>query len=118
MDSDGSGELSREELIDGFDNTEEFRANLQDLDIQREDLEIVWIILDDDKSGLVSYTEFIAKCLDMKSSDQQFMLAYIRYYVTEIRNKISDQMAVFQTHIDRGISLEEVIKDLADKEHG
>lgn len=113
MDSDNSGELTKQELVEGFDNSEEFRATLLDLDIAREDLEIVWIILDSDKSGDVSYTEFIAQLLGMKSSDSQFMLAYIKYYITIIREKMGEQMEDLKKDVATEIRMQ---KDNADVE--
>lgn len=113
MDSDDSGELTKQELVDGFDNSEEFRRTLTDLDIAREDLEIVWIILDSDKSGDVSYTEFIAQLLGMKSSDSQFMLAYIKYYITIIREKMAEQMEDLKKDVATEIRMQ---KDNAEME--
>jgi len=117
LDTDGSGELSREELVYGFDKMPEFRATLEELEFSKDDLEIVWIILDSDNSGFVSYTEFIAQLLDMKSSDQHFMLAYIRYYVTEIRTTLSKQMDQINTQVVRELDLTSLIESLAEKEH-
>ena len=116
LDADNSGELSKDELVHGYDNIQDFREALLELQIGREDLEIVWIILDNDKSGLVSYTEFIAQLLGMKNSDSQFMLAYIKYYITVIRENMSSQMATLQETMQFGIKTTEAIQKITEEE--
>lgn len=92
MDTDGSGELTKEELTAGFESQEDFRETLASMDIAQEDLEILWSILDSDRSGKISHSEFVSQVYTMTSSDTQFMLAYIRYYVTMIRHDIVDSI--------------------------
>lgn len=88
MDTDGSGELSRIELLSGYKENEKFRFTLNELDIQEEDLEVLWTMLDSDKDGSVPYATFIHKSYSMKNSETQFMLAYIKFYVTRIKDQI------------------------------
>jgi len=117
MDSDNSGELTKQELVHGYDENPAFQVILAELEIAREDLEIVWLILDSDKSGLVSYAEFIAQLLTMRSSDSQFMLAYIRYYVTVIRVNMDEQMTELQTEVRKTIIQTEQLQ-VQTKEEG
>jgi len=93
MDQDGTGDLTYEEIVEGFDKNEAFRDVLSEMDIGEEDLAVLWTILDSDKSGNVSSEEFVSHCYRMKLSDTQFMLAYIKYYITVIKDKICDDMA-------------------------
>jgi voltage-gated sodium channel len=90
MDNDGDGELSKPELLTGFETNESFRKAFDDMGIQEEDLEVVWTILDADKSGQVTFTEFIREIYKLKDSDQQFMLAYIKYYIKDIQKTIRE----------------------------
>jgi Ca2+-binding EF-hand superfamily protein len=92
MDTDESGELTWAELAAGFEHEEDFRETLAAMDITEEDLDILWSILDSDRSGKISYSEFVSQVYTMTSSDTQFMLAYIRYYVTKIRDTIVDNI--------------------------
>merc|ERR1719424_511841 len=92
MDADGSGELSRDELHTGYAENEAFRDAFEEMDIVAEDLDIVWTILDSDKSGSVSYAEFIKEVYKLKDSDSTFMLAYIKYYITIIKNTLIDEL--------------------------
>jgi len=92
MDKDGSGELSKDELTKGYQESEGFRKAFDDMDIVEEDLEIVWTVLDTDKSGAISYAEFIKEVYKLRDSDSQFMLAYIKYYITIIKNSMVEEM--------------------------
>lgn len=92
MDADGSGELTREEIEKGFRDNKAFRDCLLEMDVEEDGLSIVWTILDSDKSGVLNFKEFVSQIYKMRDSDSQFMLAYIRYYITLIRDNICDLM--------------------------
>jgi hypothetical protein len=96
MDEDKNGELTREELINGYEKNENFRNILSAMDISEDDLEVLWTCLDEDKSGAVSYTEFVTSCYKLKTSNTHFMLAYIKYYICLIKNKICQDIAAVQ----------------------
>jgi hypothetical protein len=53
---------------------------------------MVWTILDSDKSGTVSYKEFVKEVYKLKDSDSGFMLAYIKYYITVIKNTLLSEI--------------------------
>merc|ERR1719375_1105983 len=93
MDVDNSGDLSKENIFGGFEHNEKFRSTLQEMNITEEDLEILWTILDDSKTGRVSYDSFISHCYNMRASDMKFVLAHIKYTVLIIKDKICEQMA-------------------------
>lgn len=101
MDVDGSGELTKAELLQGYESQEEFRRVLNEMDIHEEDLEIVWTIMDTDKSGKISHDEFVTQVYRMKSSDQQFMLAYIKYYITIVKDKICERMDLIHQDVEQ-----------------
>jgi len=88
MDEDGNEELTFEEIQRGFDSNDLFRSTLEKMDIGRDDLDIVWSILDSDKSGTVTAKEFATQIYHLKSSETQFLLAYIRFYITEIKHSL------------------------------
>merc|ERR1719353_2114045 len=54
MDEDGSGELTIEEIKHGYESNEAFRETLEKMEIHEADLDIVWTILDSDKSGTIT----------------------------------------------------------------
>merc|ERR1719199_1720331 len=113
MDEDGNDELTFEEVENGYDNHQEFRQTLEQMDIFRDDLQIVWTILDSDKSGTVSSKEFVSQVYKMKNSDTQFMLAYIKFYVTEIKDKLRDDLVKLSGKIDAN---ENSMESMVEKE--
>lgn len=92
MDTDGNGELSRAEVLAGWDTPGEFQNCVQKLGIGIEEFEVAWATMDRDGSGSVSYKELITYLVQMTASDVQFMLAYIKYYIGDIRNNLSAQI--------------------------
>jgi hypothetical protein len=99
MDEDGNDELTMNEIKHGYEHNEAFRDTLDKMDIGREDLDIVWTILDSDKSGTITSKEFVTQVYQLKSSDTQFILAYIKYYITEIKDKLRDDLRKLQLSV-------------------
>jgi len=102
MDEDGSGELTKKELHEGYKKNKEFQHTLAEMQIGEDDLEILWTILDEDRSGSVCHQEFVSHCYRMKLSDTQFMLAYIKYYITVIKDKICEDLEMMKKSIAEG----------------
>jgi voltage-gated sodium channel len=105
MDEDGNDELTMEEIKHGYDHNEAFRTVLTKMEIGRSDLDIVWTILDSDKSGTITSSEFVTQVYKMKSSDTQFMLAYIKFYITEIKDKLKQDLLRIQVSIDKDMKI-------------
>jgi len=118
MDKDGSGELSKEEFFTGYQENEAFRNTLHELDIEADDLEILWTILDPDKDGQVPYAEFIHTSYSMKQSDTQFVLAYIKYHVTKIKDQVLQGQSQLKGYIEGNRStLEKIQHQTEEFEH-
>jgi len=92
LDVDGSGELSREEVLEGAQHDPKFMALLHLMDVQPSDLEVVWSILDEDDRGKVSYTEFADHLHKLRSSNSHTLLVFVKYYVKEIFQKVSIEL--------------------------
>jgi hypothetical protein len=103
MDSDGNQELTFEEVKIAYETNEQFRGILEEMDIERQDLQIVWGILDSDKSGTISSHEFVHQVYKMKNSDTQFMLAYIKFYITDIKHKLTDDFTQLHKKLDEDV---------------
>merc|ERR1719253_754766 len=67
MDEDGSGNLTREELVGAYALDEEFRVMLTSMDIREEELDTIFYILDSDGSGEVSYEEFCDELIKLQT---------------------------------------------------
>merc|ERR1719454_1143803 len=116
MDEDGNDELTFEELRVGYDTNTEFRKTLEQMDIGREDLQIVWTILDSDRSGTITSKEFVSQVYKLKASDTQFMLAYIKFYITEIKDKLRTEMNKLQKSMEVNMDIMEKDMEKIDKD--
>lgn len=85
LDRDASGFLSLQEFMNGYEN-QYFRDCLTVLDIERDDLDIVFKMLDKNNDGKVSYEEFALQLQNLKSQDIHTMTSFIKFYVLEIHD--------------------------------
>lgn len=125
MDKDGDGELSREEIMEGYKEREDFRILCSELDILEEDMPVVFATLDTDKDGSVNFKEFVEQMYKLKDTDTAFTLATIKHYMTTIKDAIVDNtqksISSVTKQLDRqsvslgGLSLQEV-KNLEEVE--
>eukprot|EP00928_Gymnodinium_smaydae_P067259 TRINITY_DN501_c0_g1_i2.p1 TRINITY_DN501_c0_g1~~TRINITY_DN501_c0_g1_i2.p1 ORF type:complete len:613 (-),score=126.26 TRINITY_DN501_c0_g1_i2:79-1866(-) len=92
MDDDGSGTLSIEEFKRGFDESQEFADLLKIMNITKDDLQMVFKVVDQDNSGDVEYVEFVDNIHRMKSQESQLIL----FYVTEIRSHMTSVLEVLR----------------------
>lgn len=99
MDEDESGELTLEELETGFDTSEDFRNVLKVMDVGKDDIKTVFAILDEDKSGAVTYGEFVDQLHKMKSQESHTLLVFIKHYITDIRVKVTEQLGMLKEEL-------------------
>jgi len=85
MDEDKSGNLTLDELLMGFDRDEYFQNMLKSMDISRDDIRMVFNILDQDSSGDIDYVEFVDQLHRLKSQDTHTLLIFILHYVKELQ---------------------------------
>jgi hypothetical protein len=99
MDHDGDGRISEAELHKFWTLSATFREAMSGLDITEQDIAVLWAVIDPDKVGTVSYTEFVESCYKLKSSNTTFVLAYLKFYITEIKNKVCDAIEGVKTEM-------------------
>jgi len=92
LDKDGSGDLEKHELLAGFTENHDFEECLLKMGVNEEDLHVVWSLADEDKSGTVSYEEFVNHVFQMTQSDTRFMLVYIKHFLSDVRRTITQDM--------------------------
>eukprot|EP00747_Dinoflagellata_sp_TGD_P103301 gnl/TRDRNA2_/TRDRNA2_168918_c2_seq1.p1 gnl/TRDRNA2_/TRDRNA2_168918_c2~~gnl/TRDRNA2_/TRDRNA2_168918_c2_seq1.p1 ORF type:complete len:385 (-),score=49.95 gnl/TRDRNA2_/TRDRNA2_168918_c2_seq1:47-1111(-) len=92
IDKDGSGDLRLEEMLEGIETVPEFRDNLKILDIEDEDMPLVFSMLDSDRSGSISYDEFVDQLYKMVDQDEHSMLVFIKAYLNDIRHRLADHL--------------------------
>merc|ERR1712222_71691 len=92
MDTDKSEYLSPEEILEGYENIEEFRDNLTLMDVRRADLTMVMAILDADQDGQIAYDEFCEELYKMKTQNEHTMLVMIKHVACDIQKGVSKEM--------------------------
>lgn len=103
IDKDKDGFVTRDEVFGSLSEPGTIRTCMDNLDIVDEDFDIVWQIMDVDKKGRCSYKDLVNNLCNMRSSDSQFMLAYIKYYITVVKDTLLHQMKRLED-IQRGES--------------
>lgn len=87
IDTDGSGQIGIEEMLQGYDADDDFRTVLEAENLGKEDLKTVYNLMDSDKSGSVGFLEFVDQLWRMKNMDSHMMLVFIRHHITEVLHK-------------------------------
>jgi Ca2+-binding EF-hand superfamily protein len=93
IDQDNSGDLSLDELENGFEKNEDLAMTLHDMGIEKEDLATIFEIMDEDRSGKVDYKEFVEHIHKMRTADEQTTLNFIRHYVVQILRRVGSVQA-------------------------
>jgi Ca2+-binding EF-hand superfamily protein len=101
IDEDDSGELTLQEIEDGFDHNPEFYERMRTMDVHKEDLANLFKILDEDGSGAVNYNEFVEQLHKIKTMDAQVMLVFIRSSIKDIKEQICQEMHMFREDMKR-----------------
>mmetsp|Transcript_49538 Transcript_49538/g.138690 ORF Transcript_49538/g.138690 Transcript_49538/m.138690 type:complete len:586 (-) Transcript_49538:108-1865(-) len=91
LDRDGSGHISRKELHDGFKEHKHFKDQMTMMDITQDDVDVVFNILDTDRSGTNEYVEFVDELNNLRSRDAHTILVFLKHYVSDIHMKIQEQ---------------------------
>ena len=89
MDEDGSGALSLKEMLHGFDTDVNFKSLMAFMDIERDDMQTIFNVLDSDGSGEVDYVEFCHHLGSCGKRDPLMMSSLTRYSVMEMKHFIS-----------------------------
>lgn len=97
MDGDKSGNLSFSELMSGWDTAPEFADTLTAMDIKKEDMQMIFSVLDTDNSGDVRYEEFVDQLHMLKTNEVRLIL----FTVMEIRCKVEERFKLLQQNFDK-----------------
>jgi hypothetical protein len=93
LDKDGSGELGLSELMKGYESNAAFEETMQHMSITPDDMETMFMVMDEDRSGNVSYVEFVNNIYRMKEQDINTTLMFIKGYLVDVRAKIKDDVS-------------------------
>eukprot|EP00929_Paragymnodinium_shiwhaense_P069031 TRINITY_DN34832_c0_g1_i1.p1 TRINITY_DN34832_c0_g1~~TRINITY_DN34832_c0_g1_i1.p1 ORF type:complete len:557 (+),score=66.03 TRINITY_DN34832_c0_g1_i1:27-1697(+) len=80
LDADGSGAITLEELSEYYDDHADFRTLLNRMDIHRDQIPIVFEIIDRDSSGTIDFAEFVAGLHNLKNEDTHTLAVLSRHF--------------------------------------
>eukprot|EP00443_Scrippsiella_acuminata_P002557 CAMPEP_0115182242 /NCGR_PEP_ID=MMETSP0270-20121206/7843_1 /TAXON_ID=71861 /ORGANISM="Scrippsiella trochoidea, Strain CCMP3099" /LENGTH=520 /DNA_ID=CAMNT_0002595285 /DNA_START=116 /DNA_END=1678 /DNA_ORIENTATION=- len=110
LDSNKSGELCYEELLNGMETNPRFSTTLASMDVSPDDMHIIFSMLDEDSSGTISYSEFVEQLHKLKSQDTHTMLIFIRGFLKDVRTKLIEHMHTTKSEI--GVRTEGLVRDV------
>ena len=84
LDIDGSGRLSLKEILKAYDTDDGFRTLCKSLKIDRNDLAVVFHLLDEDAVGSFGFQEFAEQMHKMKSADTTSMLMFTHHQLRKL----------------------------------
>jgi len=99
LDVDASGQLSIDEMLHGFRTNPRFSTIMASLDIAADDMNIIFNMLDEDGSGLISYSEFLEQIYKIKFQDNHTMLIFLRAFLQDVQRKVSKNLEITQQQI-------------------
>jgi len=87
IDLDHNGTVAYEEIMDGYDNSPEFRAVFESMALLKEDVASMLDLADEDGSGDADYMELADLMLRLKSADFKTMVLLLKKELQIIRRK-------------------------------
>lgn len=100
LDADKSGCLDLEEISKGFNECKAFAETMKDADWDQEDMEILFNLLDEDRSGSVTYKEFIEQFFKMKTHDEKKMLMILKGQMASLEARQLEQLDLLRSVLE------------------
>eukprot|EP00913_Durusdinium_trenchii_P012654 g11882.t1 len=92
LDEDACGFISLDELLSGYDRLPEFQEQMRLMDVEREDMQSLFRVLDEDGSGDIAYQEFVEQVVKMRRSNTTLSLLFLRSQMKDLKHCLLDVM--------------------------
>jgi len=113
MDKDDSGELDLNEILEAYENSEEFYYLMTVMDFDKEELQEVFEHADRDQTGRILYEEFCDELFHLKFQNQHLLVGLLRHKLLEsshaTERRLSSQIADISLDLQQ---LKNYIQDL------
>lgn len=91
IDLDNSGTLTKDEILLAYEVNADFFAILQSMDINTDDIALVFEVMDSDGSGEVNYKEFVEQLHMLQNFNSHTLLYFVRHHVEVLRSMVGKQ---------------------------
>ena len=92
MDVNNNGLISLEEMLKGYDEVEEFKKLMEVMDLKRDDMAMVFNVLDSESTQEVPYLEFCQHLGSFFKRDPVIMHSLVKYSVMELRKVVEQDV--------------------------
>jgi len=99
MDGDHNGSLSVEELTQSFDQGEDLYRVCRMMDIEREELAFMYGVLDVDRDGQLTHSEFSSQMYNWKAKDVRTLLMFLKSDILDTRHTLQKQFDILRADI-------------------
>eukprot|EP00811_Abedinium_folium_P016589 NODE_2552_length_2190_cov_4.056714.p1 GENE.NODE_2552_length_2190_cov_4.056714~~NODE_2552_length_2190_cov_4.056714.p1 ORF type:complete len:693 (-),score=136.82 NODE_2552_length_2190_cov_4.056714:40-2118(-) len=111
MDVDGNGSITLAELESAFDENFDFHKALTMMDVGRDELPMLFQIMDHERVHSVSYDTFVEQLQHIKTQDSHTMLIFMKHHLAEVRLKLSEQVNIMeeqllQAQVERDVKID------------
>merc|ERR1712232_957301 len=90
LNSKEKGVMELEELMDFYDAEESFREIMNRMDIHKQELPVVFNIIDRDDSGEINFTEFVSGLHAMKHDDPHTLMVFAKHFSERMYERWTD----------------------------
>eukprot|EP00931_Biecheleriopsis_adriatica_P075289 TRINITY_DN49191_c0_g1_i1.p1 TRINITY_DN49191_c0_g1~~TRINITY_DN49191_c0_g1_i1.p1 ORF type:complete len:650 (-),score=134.60 TRINITY_DN49191_c0_g1_i1:106-2055(-) len=105
IDADGSGTLTLQELLTGYDEDAGTQEKLLALGIDRPELEFLFHEMDYDESSVLSYSDFVETIIKAETQDNRMQLMMLKLQMKKISYMVSHQLTSQLTNVESNIQL-------------
>lgn len=89
LDSDNSGEITLDELRGGLSSIPALQAYFSVMGVEDDDLREIFLLLDEDGNGELSYAEFHSQLYKMKTLDVKTTLFFVTRYIQRMQRQLA-----------------------------
>jgi len=101
IDTDGSGCISAEELMHGYDSDEQTKDRLLDLGLDKQDLMRLYELMDTEGMGEVSYVDFVNNVRKAEKADARMQFLMVSLHLNRIDVVMNRRMSDLENTINR-----------------
>eukprot|EP00930_Biecheleria_cincta_P069029 TRINITY_DN56822_c0_g1_i1.p1 TRINITY_DN56822_c0_g1~~TRINITY_DN56822_c0_g1_i1.p1 ORF type:complete len:634 (+),score=116.16 TRINITY_DN56822_c0_g1_i1:50-1903(+) len=96
LDTDNSGSITQEELLEGMKSDKQLSHRISALGLDETNMHKLIEVMDADGSGDISYNEFCDTLLTLDQQDSRVQTAFLMFHVEGIRKLVQDRFAVIE----------------------